>query len=68
MLIVEILSPSNEAETRANVWATTTIPSGQDGSWPESPGILAGGDTLELASIGLTPKLSEACATTRLAS
>jgi Uma2 family endonuclease len=27
ILIVEILSPSNEAETWANVWAYTTIPS-----------------------------------------
>jgi Uma2 family endonuclease len=27
ILLVEILSPSNEAETRANVWAYTTIPS-----------------------------------------
>jgi Uma2 family endonuclease len=27
VLLVEILSPSNEAETRANVWAYTTIPS-----------------------------------------
>jgi Uma2 family endonuclease len=27
VLIVEILSPSNEAETSANVWAYTTIPS-----------------------------------------
>jgi Uma2 family endonuclease len=27
LLIVEILSPSNEAETRANVWAYTSIPS-----------------------------------------
>src|ERR1700736_5876157 len=27
VLIVEILSPSNEAETWANVWAYTTIPS-----------------------------------------
>jgi Uma2 family endonuclease len=27
ILIVEILSPSNEAETRENVWAYTTIPS-----------------------------------------
>jgi Uma2 family endonuclease len=26
ILLVEILSPSNEAETRANVWAYTTIP------------------------------------------
>lgn len=87
VLIVEILSPSNEAETRANVWAYTTIPSvqeilvirttqiaaellrrGQDGSWPESPDMLADGDMLELAGIGLTLKLSEAYATTRLAS
>lgn len=27
VLLVEILSPSNEAETRTNVWAYTTIPS-----------------------------------------
>jgi Uma2 family endonuclease len=26
-VLVEVLSPSNEAETRANVWAYTTIPS-----------------------------------------
>src|SRR5436853_303183 len=26
ILIVEVLSPSNEAETRENVWAYTTIP------------------------------------------
>jgi Uma2 family endonuclease len=26
LLLVEILSPSNEPETRANVWAYTTIP------------------------------------------
>ena len=27
VLLIEILSPSNESETRANVWAYTTIPS-----------------------------------------
>ncbi|MGA8760361.1 MAG: Uma2 family endonuclease [Stellaceae bacterium] len=27
VVLIEILSPSNEAETRANVWAYTTIPS-----------------------------------------
>lgn len=27
ILVIEILSPSNEAETRENVWAFTTIPS-----------------------------------------
>jgi Uma2 family endonuclease len=30
VLIVEILSPSNEADTRANVWAYMTIPSVQE--------------------------------------
>ena len=30
VLLVEILSPSNELETRANVWAYTTIPSVQE--------------------------------------
>ena len=27
VLLVEVLSPSNEADTRANIWAYTTIPS-----------------------------------------
>lgn len=27
VLLIELLSPSNEAQTRANVWAYTTIPS-----------------------------------------
>jgi Uma2 family endonuclease len=27
VILIEVLSPSNEAETRANVWAYTTIPS-----------------------------------------
>jgi Uma2 family endonuclease len=30
VLLIEILSPSNQAETRANVWAYTTIPSVQE--------------------------------------
>src|SRR5271165_1230278 len=30
VLLVEILSPSNEAEIRANIWAYTTIPSVQE--------------------------------------
>lgn len=30
MLLIEILSPSNKAETWANVWAYTTIPSVQE--------------------------------------
>ncbi len=30
VLLIEILSPSNEDETRANIWAYATIPSGQE--------------------------------------
>jgi Uma2 family endonuclease len=30
ILLIELLSPSNEAETRANIWAYTTIPSVQE--------------------------------------
>ena len=30
ILVVEILSPGNQAETRANIWAYATIPSVQD--------------------------------------
>ena len=30
VVLIEVLSPSNEAETRANVWAYTTIPSVQE--------------------------------------
>jgi Uma2 family endonuclease len=30
VLLIEILSPSNEPETRANVWTYTTIPSVQE--------------------------------------
>jgi Uma2 family endonuclease len=30
ILLIEILSPSNEAETRANIWAYTTIPTVQE--------------------------------------
>jgi Uma2 family endonuclease len=30
VLLVEILSPSNQAETWSNVWAYTSIPSGQE--------------------------------------
>jgi Uma2 family endonuclease len=30
VLLIEILSPSNEAETRANIWSYTTIPSVQE--------------------------------------
>ena len=27
IVLIEILSPSNEADTRANIWAYTTVPS-----------------------------------------
>jgi Uma2 family endonuclease len=30
ILLIEILSPSNEAQTRANIWAYTTIPTVQE--------------------------------------
>jgi Uma2 family endonuclease len=30
VVLVEVLSPSNEIQTRANVWAYTTIPSVQE--------------------------------------
>lgn len=30
VLLIEILSPSNEAETRANIWAYATVPSVQE--------------------------------------
>jgi Uma2 family endonuclease len=30
VLLIEIMSPSNEAQTRANIWAYTTIPSVQE--------------------------------------
>ena len=30
ILLIEILSPSNEAQTRANIWTYTTIPSVQE--------------------------------------
>ena len=41
VLLVEILSPSNQAESRANVWAYTTIPSVPDRPAPRNGG--AGG-------------------------
>ena len=30
VLLIEILSPNNQAETRANIWSYTTIPSVQE--------------------------------------
>lgn len=72
ILLIEILSPSNHAETWRNIWAYMTIPAlreilvirtasigvevlrrGTDGSWPDRPVELTGGD-VTLDSIGLT--------------
>ena len=63
VLLIEILSPGNQAETWSNVWTYTSIPTVQeililhstriaaellrradDGTWPERPEQLAGGD------------------------
>jgi Uma2 family endonuclease len=85
VLIVEILSPGNAAETWANVWAYTTIPSveeilivssfeiaaqllkrGDDGNWPKDPVALDDGDTLDLATIGLSLPLRDIFAQTHL--
>ncbi len=41
VLIVEILSPSNRAETWANVWAHTSLPSVQEIPIPSSSEIRA---------------------------
>lgn len=85
ILIVEILSPGNAAETWTNVWAYTTIPSvreilivssfeiaaqllrrGDDGNWPKDPVALGDGDTLDLATIGLSLPLRDVFAQTHL--
>jgi Uma2 family endonuclease len=85
IVIVEILSPGNAAETWANVWAYTTIPSvreilivssfeiaaqflkrGDDGHWPKDPVALGDGDTLDLATIGLSLPLRDIFAQTHL--
>jgi Uma2 family endonuclease len=80
VLLVEILSPSNEAKTRANAWAYATIPSVQEvlilGStsvWAEvlrqgeeTPVILTGSDILRLNSIGYEGPVADFYATTDL--
>jgi Uma2 family endonuclease len=77
VLLVEILSPSNQSDTMANVWTYTSIPSvteilvlhsdrvavdllrrAEDGTWPDRT-TAVGGDTLELASIGLSLTLAQ---------
>ncbi len=75
--VVEILSPSNKADTWANVWSYVTMPSvleilvlhtaavradllrrGADGTWPDNPVALAGGDAVTLESLGFTAPLA----------
>jgi Uma2 family endonuclease len=59
ILLVEVLSPTNEAETRAKVWAYAStqiaaelIRRGLDGGWPANPSLLGEEDRLSLESIG----------------
>jgi Uma2 family endonuclease len=84
VLVIEILSPSNPAETWANVWTYTSIPSvreilvvssleisaellrrGPDGSWPQSPALIKGGD-IDLETIGYHGPLAGFYRTTKL--
>ncbi|MGE0223823.1 MAG: Uma2 family endonuclease [Acetobacteraceae bacterium] len=81
ILLVEILSPSNEARTRANAWAYATIPSVQDvlilsstairaeilRRGDEAPEIVIGTEILRLDSISYAAPLAEFHATTDLA-
>ncbi len=80
VLLVEILSPSNEAKTRANAWAYATIPSvlevlilsstGIRGEilrqGDETPIIVVGNEPLSLESIGYEGPLADFYATTDL--
>jgi Uma2 family endonuclease len=80
VLLVEILSPLNEAKTRVNAWAYATIPSVQEvlilsstamqaeilRQSEETPEIVVGTETLRLASIGYAGPLAEFYTTTDL--
>lgn len=80
LLLIEILSPSNETKTRANAWAYATIPSVQEvlilagtavraevlRQGEETPAIVVGDEMLRLSSIGYAGRLSEFYATTDL--
>ena len=80
VLLVEILFPSNEAKTRANVWAYATIPSVREvlilsstsvraevlRQGDEIPVIVAGDETLRLDSIGYEDSLADFYTTTNL--
>jgi len=80
ILLVEILSPSNETKTRANAWAYATIPSVEEvlilsstairakilRRDEETPKIVVAGERLHLSSIGYDGPLAEFYATTDL--
>lgn len=80
VLLVEVLSPSNEEATRSNVWAYATIPSVQEvlilsssairaellRQGDEIPIIVEGSEMLRLDSIGFEAPLSDFYATTGL--
>ncbi|MGD0103913.1 MAG: Uma2 family endonuclease [Rhodopila sp.] len=80
ILLVEILSPANEAKTRANAWAYATIPKVQEvlilsstavraeilRQGDETPAIVVGNETLCLHSIGYEGRLADFYTTTDL--
>lgn len=80
VLLIEILSPSNETKTRSNAWAYATIPSVQEvlilssmavraeilPRDEETPEIVVGTEMLRLTSIGYAGTLAEFYATTDL--
>jgi Uma2 family endonuclease len=72
VLIVEILSPSNRAETWRNVWTFSTTVRAEIlrrdavGNWPAVPAVIEDGD-LHLESIDLSLPLASIYRTTRLA-
>lgn len=80
VLLVEILSPSNETKTRVNAWAYATIPSVEEvlilastavraeilHRDDETPEIVVGTETLRLPSIGYAGPLADFYATTDL--
>ncbi|MGH7050134.1 MAG: hypothetical protein ACREE5_05775, partial [Acetobacteraceae bacterium] len=57
LLLIEILSPSNQAETWANVWAYTTIPSVREILIVQSSAI--GAELLRRAPDGTWPRQPE---------
>lgn len=80
VLLVEILSPSNELKTRADVWAYAAIPSVLEvlilsstavraeilRQGDDTPAIIVGDETLSLESIGYAGCLADLYVTTDL--